>query len=490
MALLIRYKPSGETLRRFHRSDKQHRLIVGPYGSGKTTTSFMEIYRRCIEQKPDSKGTRRSRWLVLRATNAELQFTTIPTWKTIFGDALGAFSEGSGPKPAMHHWRFARPDGTHVDAEILFIGLDGADGVSKATGAYLTGAFFNELKTIDQAVYEKVKDRCGRYPEMREGGPTWYGSIADTNPPDQDHWLYRLAEEIRPDNMETFKQPGGVIKVGEHWVVNPAAENLPNLPPNYYSDGIKGKSEDAIKVDWGGEYGFVREGRPVYPEYVDSVHTAPADIRPMAGVPIDMGFDFGLTPAATFGQRLPIGRVVIFRELVAENMGADRFGRVLRQVWNQEFAGFKFGKLTGDPSGTGRADSDESTPFDMLAKHGFAAEPAITNDPDIRRDAFAGLMTRMGMDGKPMLLISPRCTVLRKGLAGGYGFRRLKIANEERYADKVVKNAYSHVCEAGQYQVLGIGEGDRVLTGEDPVERERRWAREAEREEAFDPMRW
>ena len=46
---------------------------------------------------------------------------------------------------------------------------------------------------------------------------------------------------------------------------------------------------------------FVQEGRPVWPEYDDELMSGQVDVDPY--YPIQIGVDFGLTPAAIFGQR-------------------------------------------------------------------------------------------------------------------------------------------------------------------------------------------
>ena len=54
--------------------------------------------------------------------------------------------------------------------------------------------------------------------------------------------------------------------------------------------------------------------------------------------------------------------------------------------------------------------------------------------------------------------------MLRKGFAGGYHYRRVKVAGDERYHDEPNKNAFSHVHDALQYALSGGGEV-RALTG-------------------------
>ena len=70
------------------------------------------------------------------------------------------------------------------------------------------------------------------------------------------------------------------------------------------------------------------------------------------------------------------------------------------------------------------------------------------------------------IDGEPGLVVSPTCKYVRKGLAGGYNYRRLQIAGQERYRDVPDKNQFSHPVEACEYMALGAGEGERVVMGE------------------------
>ena len=67
------------------------------------------------------------------------------------------------------------------------------------------------------------------------------------------------------------------------------------------------------------------------------------------------------------------------------------------------------------------------------------------------------------MDGKPALQVSPKAKMVRKGLMGGFAYRRLKIAGSERYTDLPDKNIYSHPVEAAEYALMGGGEGREAL---------------------------
>ena len=187
----------------------------------------------------------------------------------------------------------------------------------------------------------------------------------------------------------------------------------------------------------------------------------------MQGWPIHVGIDFGLTPAATFAQRGPMGQWRVHSELATEDMGAVRFGELLRQAMHERYAGMAFAGITGDPAGMGRAQTDESTPFQILQAAGIDARPAPTNDFTKRREAVAGALSRL-IDGQPGLVVHPRCSTLRKAMAGGYNYKRVQVTGEERYRDVPDKNGYSHVAESLQYMLMGAGEGRALVRRERP----------------------
>lgn len=409
--------------------------------------------RRAREQKPASDGKRHTRFAIIRNTYRELADTTLKTWLDWFKEEhVGSFNKND-----MAH-RIKIDD---LDAEFLFRALDRPQDVKKLLSLELTGGWVNEAREVPKSIIDALGDRTGRYPAMRDGGPTWRGVIADTNSPDEDHWWYRLAEEERPEGWDFFAQPPGVVEAGSKWRTNPDAENLGNLEQNYYETRVSGKGRDHIKVYYANQYGFVRDGKPVYPDYVDNVHCSQEILEPIKGRTIYVGIDFGLTPAAVLGQRTAMGQWRWIDEVVTDDMGAVKFAELALGPKLREYAGYEF-KITGDPAGDERAQSDETTAFEILRNRKIDAWPAPTNDPTVRQEAVAMALRRM-IDGKPGLLISPKCKVTRKGMGGGYAYRRVQVAGDERYHDKPDKNKFSHPCEAGQYMMLGAGEGETVI---------------------------
>ncbi|MDN7495015.1 TerL [Burkholderia gladioli] len=447
----FQYAPQGEKLEEYILSRAPRTIIRGPLGSGKTNASCWKGFRAMCEQEPDAHGVRRSRGIAVRNTYPDLLSTTVKDWLDMFDD-LGRYV-GGGMEPPTHYLEFELEDGTTVEAEVLFIAFDRPEHVKKARGLQATWVWLNEVKELAKPVVDMLDLRVGRYP--KDVPPTWYGMFGDTNSPDSDHWLYELAEEQKPEGWVFITQPGGVIRDGDRWVVNPHAENLHNLPPGYYERGLQGKKFDWIKVNLANQYGFVVDGKPVHPDYADSFHCKPFEL--IRGAPIAIGMDFGLTPAAVFAQRKPMGGWRIRSELVATSMGAKKFAEEIKRHVATLYPGFELQAISGDPAGDQRSQADdEDTPFKILRAAGLEAKPAPTNDTALRYGAVDEALTRV-IDGEPGLVIHPDCRQLRKALSGGYCFRRMAVTSE-RYADKAEKNMYSHVAEALQYLLVGAGE--------------------------------
>ncbi|APW38450.1 TerL [Rhodoferax koreense] len=459
------YVPQGPTLEQYILSTAQRTFICGPLGSSKTNASCWKSFRVMLGQAPDSTGARKTRILAVRNTYSDLFSTTIKDWLEMF-EGLGKFNRG-GLEPPTHHVSFDLPDGTFVDAEMIFLALDRPDHIKKLRGMQLTAAWLNEVKELVFAVLEMMDLRVGRFPQAVP--PTWYGMFGDTNAPDNDHWYYRLAEEVRPEGWVFLKQPGGLTRKNKDaaWEPNPLAENVKNLPLNYYINGAQGKTEAWILVNLANEYGFVADGKPVYPDYRDSTHCKEFELVPNLGLHI--GLDFGLTPAAWIGQHLPNGQWRIRYELVTTDTGVIRFALELKRFLNEKCHGFPIVSITGDPAGDQRqaGDKEERTVFQLLEANGIPAVPAHTNVFATRTEAVNAPMRRM-IDGQPGFLLHPDCKVSRKGMQGDYKFRRMKVSGDERYMDVPVKNASSHPCEAGQYLMLGGGEGVAALTVHNP----------------------
>ena len=445
------YNPAP-TLNKFHWSNAFVRGVMGPFGSGKSTAMVVEILLRAGRQRAVD-GVRQTRWAIIRNTYPELKSTTIKTWQDWVPPSVCRVVYDS---PIVGKLQYHATDGTAVDAEVYFISLDKPQDISKLLSLELTGAWLNEAKETPKAVLDAVTARVGRYPSKDNGGCTWKGVIADTNPPDDDHWWYSMAEVEKPDGWEFWKQPPALVRgPGGTWTAGPDAENIDHLNGgyDYYLALVPGKSPDWLKIYIEGKYASLVDGRPVLPEFNESVHVPPVAPAVLLGSPLYLGWDFGLTPACVIGQISPRGQLLIHAEIVSESIGIRNFARnAVKPLLLAKYPGARC-ISTGDPAGAARAQTDERTCFEELADAGLPTDPAPTNIFTARRECLAGFLSRLS-DGKPAFQLSPACNVLRRGLAGRYRFRRLQVSGEERYTDVPEKNSYSHPVEALMYLAM------------------------------------
>lgn len=451
-------KPQGKTLAKYTVDESDVVHITGPLGSGKTVETCQKIFNLMNDQTPDAQGVRKSRWLAIRNTYSDLTGTTIKDWLELYDD-LGRYTAG-GMTPPTHKLKFEHEDGkTIVEAELIFLALDRPDSIKKLRGYQLTGGWCNELKELPKAVFDMLLARCGRYP----ANPRWYGVIGDSNAPDIDHWLYTLAELEKPEGWAFYKQPGGVIRAGNlpngrvKWIVNPEAENLNNLPKDYYYKNMRGKSDDWIAVNLANEYGFVSDGRAIYPEYRDDFHNG--RLAPIEGLTIYRGWDFG-TPACVLTQLTKHGQLIVFDEYTSkQTMGIDRFaGDVLSGCAPLIAKGFEFIDI-GDPSGDARSMQREGdTCFNILRDLHIDIQAAPTQNPQLRIESVRHFLCRL-VDGLPAFVLDGTKTpMLRKGFQGAYCHRRLQVAGE-KYSDKPDKGPTSHPHDCLQYICTYIRQG-------------------------------
>jgi hypothetical protein len=482
------YKPDGDVLRDFMKDDSFFRGLRGPVGSGKSVGCAVEIFRRALQQKPDANGVRKTRWAVVRNSYPQLRTTTIKTWLDWFPEDVWGKMLWH-PPPYTHRLQRGK-----LDIEVIFLALDRPEDVKKLLSLELTGVWINEAREVPKAIVDACTMRVGRFPSMKDGGPTWYGVIADTNAPDEDHWWPIMSGEaplpdhitrdealmlVKPDTWNFFTQPGGMLEEKDRegnltgYKLNPKAENRKNITPNYYPDIIKGKAKSWIDVYVLNKFGSLSDGKPIYPMFSDEVHLAKEPILPVPGVPIVVGMDFGLTPAAVFCQHVR-AKWVILHELVAQDMGIVRFAELFRMEAAQRFPGASL-QVYGDPAGDYRAQTDERTPFQILRSAGIKAYPAGNNDVALRLEAVSTALNRL-VDGQPGFLVDPRCVNLLKGFRGGYQYRRMQVSGADRYEERPDKNKFSHVHDALQYALIGGGEGRSIMgqtQGGKPVQAKR-----------------
>jgi len=226
------------TLARMLRSDAFARVAKGPVGSGKSSACVMEILRRASQQSAHD-GVRRTRFAVIRNTYRELRDTTRRTFEQWVPQMLGKWREAD----FAFDLKAPLSDGTRIECEVMFRSLNRPEDIKKLLSLEITGAYVNELREIRKEVIDVLETRIGRFPSMAQGGPSWRGWWADTNP-----WAigqpWQKFFRSPPEGYELYAQPGARTA---------SAENVTHLDPGYYERLCRGKDAEWLRVYIDGE---------------------------------------------------------------------------------------------------------------------------------------------------------------------------------------------------------------------------------------------
>lgn len=465
---------AGTKVADFVTSNRSVDVLQGPLGSGKTKALCVRIMRHAQEQVPSPvDGIRRTRFAMVRNTMPDLRRTTIRTWLETFPEDLyGRFTYGA---VMQHRIRFG-----DVETTVDFLSLDKDEDVRKLRSTEYTGIAFNELAFIIRELFVEARSRL-RYPAPEHGGPNpWRGVIADTNAPDEDHWLGMMTGQVElpvglpadelakyhwPESWGFHLQPPALIEKRDErglivgYSVNPDAENLKNLPLGYYDEQITGAPSKAwIDSRLMNRVALVVEGQAVWPMFRREFHVSREALQPVKGYEVLVSLDFGrVYPAALFGQEIN-QRLFVQYEMLGFNEPASVFAPKVKKFLETNYPGYAF-RCVGDPKGQDRGQQTEQSSYDIFAAKGMKVTPAPVkqNDIETRTEAVAYALND-NPGGVNYLVISPACRTLIVGMAGRY-----HLVREEDGVLRPKKDKYSNLCDALQYKVLGRGVGRRMI---------------------------
>lgn len=283
---MIAYNPLP-TVQAFHESRARVRVLWGGLGTGKTSAGLWEFVLTAMENDIPLDG------MVVRSSYRELRDTTLKTFMNWFGDcaswresdslALLRLPAASGSGMLEHVLRFRsleRPDDAKKvqSWEGAFVMLDEVVPAFSTSGRMCEG--------IPLEIVEYTNARLRQRFQGRE--PTRYTQVLVANPPPPSHWLYthflsKPAEELaaRKGGVQVF-----FIKKDE---------NEANLPKDYYAylcDAFH--DPDLVRRFVEGEIVAVYSGESVFPEAHDKTHVTSQRLKPVMGIPLVLGFDYGL----------------------------------------------------------------------------------------------------------------------------------------------------------------------------------------------------
>src|SRR5579864_3161977 len=254
---MLRYdaSPTGQ---RMLDSRKFGQLICGPVGGGKSTVALMNLFRRSIRQVSFG-GVRHTKHLILRNTMAQLKSTVKPMMTTWFETLVQRRMGQWKLTDQIFEARFRLPDQTVVLAEYLLMAADTPDDVRRLLSLEVSDAWIEEGREVEEDIVSGITGRVNRFPAMVAGGVTQPGVVVSTNAPPIGGYWHKLMTEP-PENWEIFMQPPALLEDG---ALNPDAENLENLAPDYYDNIVSGKSEEWVNVYLKNRFGQGDSGKPV-----------------------------------------------------------------------------------------------------------------------------------------------------------------------------------------------------------------------------------
>lgn len=468
--MLGNFSAPGPVGQAFMDSTASVKFIMGPVGSGKTSCMVMDtIYTAARQPRSKIDGVRYSKALFVRETFRQLEGTTIPSWQAWIPKENGKWTGGAGGGVSEHHLRFQLPDSSIVSLIVMFEALGERNVEDLFRGKEFNILRLNEADTIAPEVLSQglIRVRQGRYPGAKHVAPSdcVWSAAGDYNAPDIENYLYKLKEEKRPKGWEFFRQPGGL---------DAGAENLAHNGGRAAYEGIKAEQiaqgrPDLARRMVDNQYGFTRDGKPVYEEYRDDFHCASEELIPVRGIAIRVDFDQGLHPACVLRQPMPNGQMRVLDELYSDGGATDLCGQLRRLIGSTKYAGCKVIGGLSDPSAAARDPNDAESWVDCINRlMGWRGNEQLrlapTNAPDKRQAAVRYRLTKTVENGQPAFLLSPACRVARKGFNSAYRYKKVRTVGSDSYQDTPEKKwPVADVHDSIQYGALDDGGFEEVV---------------------------
>lgn len=460
--------------------------IMGPVGSGKTTTVLKSRLRRAMSM-PRSviDGVRRYKLLVIRENYRLIWATTIPDLLKVFPAHLGEWVGGRGG-PATFTMRF---DDGHGLIEFVVECMAFGDNVEAAMRGYqTTDIWLHEMDTNPIDVLTNGITRIKRHPGMDHfrGYPAEladFGQIVgDFNAPEPENWTCELFmdEGKRAATLQLINTqlPEGAppVRIGYHrqpGYGEPGCENLQNLPKGYYAAQIAanrlvGRGDKIDRLVYN-RIVHTRAGEPVFQrEFSRRIHVAEAPVPPLAGIPLRVGLDQGFKGAAVVGQFITPFHWRILGELhfPAERLLAKVFGERLAALLEDRWPGWRveggWADMAGEHGASQAADENETWNRLVGQTAGFRVRPQRigTNRIQPRLEAVRAALEAPMHGGLPGLLIDPSCRFLIAGFEARYVWTDEVDArgDKRKVPDKRLTEA--NVMDALQYLLLSEARGN------------------------------
>lgn len=480
---------------------------MGPVGCGKTIAFSTKFQRHAARQKGVMNGQgqliRRARYLFVRDTYPNVDRNTIPSWNKVVPRHVGRFVMST---PRLHRFSMVLKRDGHIldsdakaidiaDVEVEFRAIGDQSVEDALRGAEFTAGLVNEADRTHPDILTFMAGRVGRFGDLDPDTVVDPFIGLDLNGCDDENWTYRtLVESALEDDMmrairanlpgdrplvEYIEYPPAVLEgdgIPGGWMVNPAAENLANLPDGYYERqyAFAKMRGNQVYIDRMLRSKFTppMSGRSVFPEYVDGLHGG--EFEAVSGLPLLIFADQGLLGAVLVAQMVK-GQLRVLEEIAcvfeAEDdeihvvqMGGETLGRQVRDLLATRYPTLKIGDAVCDPAGAAGEDAINFRSWRQEFQKGLghrvrkARVPRNALEPRLNavRKRLAPIHGTM-----PGLMVHQRCAMTRRAFRTKYFYVRVGKGSGDGFYNDVPKKiqGYSDLMDALQYGCFEVEKG-------------------------------
>jgi hypothetical protein len=460
-------------------------FLMGPVGQGKTTTMCLKRVADGAGQGICKDGWVRDRALVLRKTWRTAKATILKSWHGWFPKNYpGSTFTGGEDRPATHVLRFQDPvragslNPVKVELETDFMGLDDNDIEVLLRGRAYSRIVFDETDQFSLAAIEEGEGRVGRYPDMKDladGEKRTKQVTGAFNAPDKSNFLHDMLVEKRAATRSLHAAPAGldVIWNSDGSIasarVNPAAENLKMLDPDYYTKLATAWEDWKVRRLILNQWGYSRDGLPVFvSEFREHLHVAKQLIEPNKHLPLIIGADgstAGLRPAGVFLQPDGAGFLNHIQTFApGQGYGAVRFWEGIKAIVDADYRGCTDIEIWVDPAGQYGGDKEGGQlSFHAIGEVIMGRPIGIpfngSNEIALRLDTVRKELTTVVQGEARRYRISPHPSnkIVINGFASAYRFKRRPAGASSQWEAVPDKMAEcSDPMDATQYAIGGF----------------------------------